>query len=233
MCRDCRPERGQVKAVVVDIDGTLADDSRRVDLEAVSALRRVSDSGVPVMLASGNVLPIVYSLATYMGLDGPMIAENGGIVCHRHRVWILGDPGEPRRALEHLADKMPVERIFTDRWRETEIGLVEGGTDIEEMRRLLEGFDVDVQRTGWALHVMGRGMDKFVGVQKGCEILGLSVEETASIGDSDNDSGMLSGCGWGVAVGNGSEVSRRAASHAVTASNGEGVLQALEWLRLI
>jgi phosphoglycolate phosphatase (TIGR01487 family) len=232
MRSDSRPERGEVKAVVVDSDGTLADDSRRVDLEAISALRRVTDSGIPVMLASGNVLPIVYSLATYMGLDGPMIAENGGIVCHKQRIWVLGDPGESRRALRHLEDKVPVERLFTDRWRETEIGLKEDGTNLEEVRRLLEGFDVDVQRTGWALHIMARGMDKFTGVRKGCEILGLSTDEVASIGDSDNDSAMLGGCGWGVAVGNASDVCRSAATHTVEAGSGRGVVQALEWLRL-
>jgi hydroxymethylpyrimidine pyrophosphatase-like HAD family hydrolase len=40
-----------VKALAVDIDGTLADDKRRVSLDAVAALRDVQDSGVPVMLA--------------------------------------------------------------------------------------------------------------------------------------------------------------------------------------
>ncbi len=230
---DSRPENGEVRAVVVDIDGTLADDSRRVDLAAISALRSVTDSGVSVMLASGNVLPIVYSLATYMGLDGPMIAENGGIVCHRQRIWILGDPAESRRALRHLEDEVEVERLFTDRWRETEIGLKEDGTDLDEVRRLLEGFEVDVQRTGWALHIMSKGMDKFVGVLKGCEILDLSADQVAAVGDSDNDSRMLSECGWGVAVGNASDKCRQAASHTVDAASGKGVVQALEWLRLV
>ena len=115
--RGVRPEKGEVRAVVVDIDGTLTDDSRRMSLEAVAALRRVNDSGVVVMLASGNVLPIAYAISTYMGFDGPMVAEYGGIVCHRQKVWVLGHPERPKEAYGHLLTKMPAERLFTDRWR--------------------------------------------------------------------------------------------------------------------
>lgn len=52
--RKGRPGKGDVKALAVDIDGTLADDSRRVNLDAIAALRKVQDSGVEIMLASGK-----------------------------------------------------------------------------------------------------------------------------------------------------------------------------------
>ena len=229
--RRSRPQPGEVKGVVVDIDGTLSDETRRIGLEAVSALRRVNDSGVPVMLASGNVLPIAYSLALYFGFDGPIIAENGGIVCYRQRIWVLADPDESRRAYEHLAKGMRTERLFTDRWRETEVGIKQE-TSLEEVRGRLEGFDVEVQSTGWAIHIMRRGMDKFVGVQKACEILGLSVDDIAAIGDSENDERMLSGCGWGVSVGNASDATKRTATHSVNGESGDGVVEGLAWLRL-
>jgi phosphoglycolate phosphatase (TIGR01487 family) len=230
--RKDRPAPGEVKGVVVDIDGTLSDSSRRIGVEAISALRDVNDRGTTVMLASGNVLPIAYSLAVYLGFDGPIIAENGGIVCHRQRIWTLASPDVPRKAYEHLISKTPAERIFTDRWRETEVGIKQE-MSVEEVRRLLEGFDVDVQSTGWAIHIMERGMDKFVGLGKACEIVGVCVEDMAAIGDSENDERMLSSCGWGVAVGNAPEATKRAATHAVDGDSWNGVVQALEWLRLI
>jgi phosphoglycolate phosphatase (TIGR01487 family) len=230
--RKGRPAPGEVKGVVVDIDGTLSDSSRRIGVEAISALREVNDAGTAVMLASGNVLPIVYSLAIYLGFDGPVIAENGGIVCHKQKVWTLASPDGPREAYEHLTSKMPAERIFTDRWRETEVGIKQE-TSVEEVRRLLDGYDVDVQSTGWAIHIMERGMDKLVGLGKACEIVGICVEDMAAIGDSENDERMLSGCGWGVAVGNAPEATKRAATHAVDGDSWNGVVQALEWLRLI
>lgn len=230
--RKGRPGPGEVKAVVVDIDGTLADDSRRVHLGAVAALSEVQDSGVPVMLASGNVLPIAYALSNYLGLTGPIVAENGGIVSYQQRIWVLGDPEKPRAAYEHLRRQMPSERLFTDRWRETEIGL-RREIDLEEVRERLRGWDVEVQTTGWAIHIMQKGMNKFVGVRKACDVLGVSVGDVAAIGDSDNDEMMIRECGWGIAVGNAFDGTKRAASFVASKSDGGGVIEGLAWLGLI
>lgn len=227
-----RPEPGSIRAVVVDVDGTLTGERRRMSLEAVEALRRVSDSGVKVMLASGNVLPIAYAVSTYMGFDGPIIAENGGIVSYKQQVWVLGDPSAPVEAYEYLKTKMPVERLFTDRWRETEIGL-KRETSLEEVRAILKDHPVEVQTTGYALHIMSRGMDKFRGVEKACELLEMSVHQVAAIGDSENDEMMLRMCGAGIAVGDASEESRRAADYVAKGLNGEGVVEGLKWLGLI
>lgn len=220
-----------VKAIAVDVDGTLADDRRRVSLEAVEALRKVQDSGIPVMLASGNVLPIAYALSNYLGLTGPIIAENGGIVFHCGEVWTLGDQSGPMEAFEYLKTKMDAQRLFTDRWRETEIGL-RREVDFEEVKRLLKGRDVEVETTGWAVHIMSKGMNKFVGVRKACELLGISVKDVAAIGDSDNDEMMIRECGWGVAVGNAFEGTKKAASFVAKKKDGAGVVEGLRWLGL-
>ena len=227
-----RPGKGDVKALAVDIDGTIADDSRRVNLEAVGALRKVQDSGVPVMLASGNVLPIAYALSNYLGLTGPIVAENGGIVCHKQKIWVLGDPGQPLRAYEHLRTKIDAERLFTDRWRETEVGL-KREVDLKKVKEILKDWDVEVETTGWAIHIMKKGMNKFVGVKKGCELLGISSKDVAAVGDSDNDEMMIRECGWGIAVGNAFEGTKKAASYVAKGPDGEGVVDGLRWLRLL
>ncbi|OGS56128.1 MAG: phosphoglycolate phosphatase [Euryarchaeota archaeon RBG_19FT_COMBO_56_21] len=221
-----------MKAVAVDIDGTLADDSRRLDLAAVGALREAQDSGVSVMLASGNVLPITYALQQYLGFKGPLIAENGGMVCYQQKVWVLGDSKRPREAYAYLTTKMPAPRLFTDKWRETEVGM-RREVDLELVRKILEGWDVDVQTTGWAIHIMQKDMNKFLGVQKGCELLGISVDQVAAIGDSDNDEMMIRECGWGIAVGNAFEGTKKAAAFVAKRAHGAGVLEGLEWLGLI
>ena len=226
-----RPEKGDVKAVAIDVDGTLTDDSRRVNLDAVAALRRVSDSGVPVMLASGNVLPIAYALSNYLGLPGPIIAENGGIVCYRQEVHVLASSEEPLKAYRFLGSRMDAPRLFTDRWRETEVGL-RREVDLEKVRELLAGREVEVQTTGWAIHIMQKGMNKFVGVVKACDLLGISVGDVAAIGDSDNDEMMIRECGYGIAVANAFEGTKQAASYVASRPDGEGVLEGLRWLRL-
>lgn len=227
-----RPGPRAVKALAVDVDGTLADDSRRVSLEAVAALREVQDSGIQVMLASGNVLPIAYALSNYLGLKGPVIAENGGIVSYNQQVWVLGDPERPRAAYEYLRTKMDAERLFTDRWRETEVGL-KRDVSLERVKDILKGWDVDVQTTGWAVHIMSKGMNKFLGVKKACELLGISVKDVAAIGDSDNDEMMIRECGTGIAVGNAFVGTKNAASYVAKGSDGAGVVEGLAWLGLL
>ena len=227
-----RPGKGAVKALAVDVDGTLADDSRRGNLDAVKALRRVQDSGVPVMLASGNVLPIAYSLSNYLGLTAPIIAENGGIVCYEQKIHVLGDPKGPLKAYKHLRSKMVADRLFTDKWRETEVGL-KREVSLEKVKEILKDWDVEVETTGWAVHIMKKGMNKLVGIRKGCDLLGISVKEVAAIGDSDNDETMIRECGWGIAVANAFDGTKRVASYVASNKDGAGVLEALEWLRLI
>jgi hydroxymethylpyrimidine pyrophosphatase-like HAD family hydrolase len=136
------------------------------------------------------------------------------------------------RAYEHLKTWMTAERLFTDKWRETEIGLKKD-VSLEEVKRVLRDFDVDVQTTGWAVHIMQKGMNKFLGVKKGCELLGISPKQVAAIGDSDNDEMMIRECGWGVAVGNAFDGTKKAASFVAKESDGAGVLEGLAWLRLL
>jgi len=227
-----RPRPGEVKAVVVDIDGTLADDERNISLVAVAALRQVECSGVPVMLASGNVLPIAFGLSQYLGFKGPVIAENGGIVFCKQKVWVLGDPTGPREAYEYLLTKMDAPRLFTDQWRQTEIGL-KAEVDFKKVERLLEGRGVDVRTTGFAVHIMRKGMDKFVGVRKSCELLGITPDQVAAFGDSDNDEMMVRECGFGIAVANALDGTKLAASYVAKKEDGDGVVEGLEWLGLI
>jgi hydroxymethylpyrimidine pyrophosphatase-like HAD family hydrolase len=146
-------------------------------------------------------------------------------------VYTLADPKEPRAAYDHLRTKMDAGRLFTDKWRETEIGL-KREVSLERVKELLKDWKVDVQTTGWAVHIMQKGMNKFLGVKKACELLGLSVDEIAAIGDSDNDEMMIRECGWGVAVGNAFDGTKKAARYVAKGADGTGVVEGLTWLRL-
>ena len=42
------------RVVAFDIDGTLTDENKRLDMHAVEALRRLEDAGIPVILATGS-----------------------------------------------------------------------------------------------------------------------------------------------------------------------------------
>ncbi|KQM12553.1 hypothetical protein AOA80_01250 [Methanomassiliicoccales archaeon RumEn M1] len=100
-----------------------------------------------------------------MGLDGPVVAENGGIVCHGTEVVELFDITLPRKALELLKANMDVQELFTSRWRRTEVA-VERWADMERIKELLDGWELTIERTGFAIHIMNAGDGKGLGVKR-------------------------------------------------------------------
>lgn len=221
------------KAMVCDVDGTITDSGKVIETLGIETLRRVQESGVIVMLASGNVLPIAYGLSTFIGLNGPVVAENGGVVSYRDEVHRLFSNQLPLKAYEHLRTVIPgVKRLYTDQWRETEVGLARG-TDLEKVREVLRDWPLEIEATGFAIHIMEKGHGKMAGVRKACELLEIDPEDVIAFGDADNDEGMLSGCGYGVAVGNASEKAKRAADYVAEAPHSKGVLEGLRHLGVL
>ncbi len=66
------------KAIAVDIDGTITDSNKEINLGAIAALRRLEDFNIPIILTTGNVRAITYGLWRFIGATGPMVCENGG-----------------------------------------------------------------------------------------------------------------------------------------------------------
>lgn len=221
-----------IVAIAVDIDGTLTDAQRRLCLNAIEALRKAEATGLPVMVASGNILTTAVQVAKLLGFSGPVVAENGGVLRYKGRTVTFGDKGVCTEALRHLRTRLEVKELFTNQCRMTEVCLEED-IDISAVREALKDHPVDVNRTGYAIHIMSKGTDKFNGVKKGCALLGISPADVMAIGDSENDIGMLDGCGLGVAVANASEAVKEVADHVCTMPHGDGVVEALKSFKVI
>jgi len=93
-----------VSLLAVDIDGTLTGKDRKLNLRAVDVLRKVEARGIPVSLASGNILQYVEAASIMIGTSGPLIAEDGGIIFDRKRneMVVLGDRKEVDRGIQAL-----------------------------------------------------------------------------------------------------------------------------------
>ncbi|EQD36136.1 phosphoglycolate phosphatase, partial [mine drainage metagenome] len=140
---------GDLRVVVTDIDGTLTDQERHLDPRAIAQVHALEAAGLPVSLATGNALPIALALQRSLGLSGPVIAENGGVlydpIRDPTRVVRLADPRPARAAYRKLrASGLPVRRLLTDRWRECEV-VLEPSVAPSAVRRILRDLPVRVE----------------------------------------------------------------------------------------
>jgi phosphoglycolate phosphatase (TIGR01487 family) len=219
----------KIKAFVTDIDGSITDGQRRISIAAIKALRYLEGIGIPVMLASGNVLPIAYGLSSFLGVSGPVIAENGGVVYYQREVKHLGDRKICDEAFSELSKHLPVKKIFSDRWRKVEVA-IEPDVDLSEVRRIIGPFGLYAESTGFAIHMFQSHLSKFAGVSEACKILGVDVSQVAAFGDSENDIEMVRSCGYGLAPQNAQEKVKEIADFVAERPHGEGLVEALKWL---
>jgi phosphoglycolate phosphatase len=225
--------RPRYRAVVTDVDGTLTGRDRRLDPVAFRSVRAIEEAGIPVVLATGNVLPIALALWRSLGLSGPIVAENGGILYDAHapdggRLERLADPRVAHRAFRTLvAAGLPVRRLFTDRWRETEVAL-EPTVPVARLARALRGQEVTVESTGFAIHLMPRGAGKLPAVRRALARRGLALADCVVLGDGDNDVAMLRAAGFGISFASGSPRAQRAARYVSRAEFARGFVEGLK-----
>ena len=226
-------EKGKtIKAMVTDIDGSITDSKRRISIEAIEALRVLEEKGIPVMLASGNVLPLAYGLASFIGISGPVIAENGGVVYYKNEVKYLGDRYRCDEAFEMLKKHLPVKKIFTDIWRRAEVAIYPD-VNLEEIRRLLIPYNLKAETTGFAIHIFEPHVSKFQGLKVACEILNIDVTNVLAFGDSENDIDMIKMCGVGITPSNGTPRLKSCADFVASSPDGHGLVEGLRWLGFI
>ena len=201
------PNGWRPKAVAVDIDGTITDYNKKLHLDAIQALRRLEDAGIPIILASGNVRAINYGLWRFIGASGPMVCENGGVVWHPK--WgepiVRADGERARNCANEMAKEIDIDSqgITTNAWRESEWCLF-ANEDLDAVNEWVsksEFSDLSVVKTGFAIHLMEPHLSKGEGLKVALEKMGLSPEDVLAIGEAPNDIPMFNLVGHSVAVG--------------------------------
>jgi len=70
----------RTRLLAIDIDGTLLTRDRVPHPDNIVAVRRATEAGIRVVLASGRVAASMREFSDQLGLDGAMICSNGGHV---------------------------------------------------------------------------------------------------------------------------------------------------------
>ena len=220
------------KAFAVDVDGTITEDGGVVNLEAVFALRWMEKFGLRVILTSGRTPLELFALAIYLGTTRVIVGENGGVVAISPTTMaLLADRSICLEAYEILSrsiDGVKIKPVFP---RFTDV-VLERNFDIEAGRRVIEQHNLPVQLNDskYAYHINEKNITKATGLTVALKHLSIDPEDTIAIGDSETDIPMFKLCGYSVALANAPPEAKLAAKHITKSGNGEGLVEALNYV---
>ena len=216
-----------LKAFVCDIDGTLTDEKRRINLHAIEMIRLLIDRGIPVVLASGNTLCFLDAIARMIGTAGAAIGENGG-------VFQTGFDGPPvitgdrsicltayDRLSAHFHDQGRELLPYSMSLRHADVAFART-VPLEEIREVISDLPVRVIDTGFAIHLQSHGISKGTALTALAPLLSLSPPDFLAVGDSDNDLELLECAGYSITMANGSERLKKVADMVTERSFGDG-----------
>ncbi len=221
----------KVKALAVDIDGTLTEDGNgMLHIGSFSMLRTIEKAGCRVIYVTGRSSLEAYILSMFGGTTRIAVGENGGVVTtgpHEHK--LLVDKSHSDRAYEFLSkriDSVKKKLVFT---RLTEV-VLERTFDVTIAAQLLKESKLPVIITDskFAYHLNHESINKAVGFKAALEGLDITPEESIAIGDSETDIPLFNSCGYSIALGNAEDNVKVYAKHTVNNNDGNGLVDALD-----
>ena len=218
------------KLLLADLDGTLtiSRDSYLVDLETIRLLRELESAGIKVGLVSGNSYPVLRGLATYLGLSGGVVAENGCLTYLGGNLVRVCEPLE-RRLAKEFAKEFNLRESWQNDFRTCEYAFSPPNVT-DEMVKWAEQRGLYIKTSGYAVHISRNPEGKAKGVRKLLEMHGLEKHEVIGVGDSQTDVEFFNEVGLRVAVANADEELKRVSDLITKAPSGEGVKELVRML---
>jgi hydroxymethylpyrimidine pyrophosphatase-like HAD family hydrolase len=144
---------------------------------------------------------------------------------------LLGNIEECNKAFELIKNSIDgVEKkpVFP---RLTEV-VLERTFDLDDARKILSEHDLDVNLSDsqYAIHINSKGIDKGTGFTELMKKFNIMKDDVIAIGDSATDVPLFKVAKTSIALGNASDLVRSEATMTVSASSGDGVLEALDKL---
>lgn len=226
-----------IDAVVADIDGTLTDGNRLINLSAIEKIRWLTAQNIPVILASGNTSCLMHGVSRFFGTSGTFIAENGGVYRIGFSGPVMVHPLASRdlilEAFEHVRSYYENKGVplvlYSYRERFSDVAF-EKSMPAEEIKSILANFHtpITILDTGFAIHLQPNGISKGDTLQIIAKEMGLSLSNMIAVGDSINDVEMISAVGYGACVGNSAQELKSAAMFCASSKYGDGFTEIIE-----
>ena len=218
-----------IRALAVDIDGTLSDRNRVLCPAALKALRKLK---VPIVLSTGNTHCFTRTVCVLLGTPRIFIAENGGVLSHSDdEMEILADLKVCEDAFQKLAAEFPLQRYNSSRYRFTDIALQRNFDVSAAARRVQElGLPVEIIDTTYAVHIKDKRVDKGTGLVRIAERMKIDLSEFAAIGDSKSDLPMYRLAGFRASVGNAIPKLKQISDYVAKAEYGNGFAEIINYM---
>lgn len=216
-----------IRAVAVDVDGTITDNRRRICTSAIKAIRKAEDAGVPVVIVTGNIMCSTNMVSILLGTSGGFVAENGGVIKSCKGEKVLGDIKKSQRAYEFLRSKLSVDKVEYSDLRVSEIALTRK-IDVDIIKKVLKDFNVRIYDSKFAIHITDPSVNKGSSLKLVAGDMGVKASEILAVGDGENDVEFLSVAGVKVAVANADRELKSVADYVTEKPYGNGVAEAIE-----
>jgi phosphoglycolate phosphatase (TIGR01487 family) len=218
-----------IRALAVDIDGTLSDHNRVLCPSALQALRKLK---VPVVLSTGNTHCFTRTVSVLLGTPRIFIAENGGVLSYsENEMEILADLKICEDAFQKLAAEFPLQKYNSARYRFTDIALLRNFDVLAAARRVQEmGLHVEIIDTTYAVHIKDKRIDKGTGLIRIAEHMNIDLADFAAIGDSNSDLPMYRLAGFRASVGNAGPKLKQDSDYVAKAEYGNGFAEIINYM---
>ncbi|HEX2705682.1 MAG TPA: HAD hydrolase family protein [Candidatus Lustribacter sp.] len=208
---------GMIRAVAMDLDGTIATDDQVGDTVR-EAIGRARENQLATVLVTGRILAdLDTGFPGLRDLFDAIVAENGAVLDIDGFVHELGEALGPQlsAALSRAGIPHRTGRIL--------LGCpAEHANAVSDLVAAL-GLDAQLVRNRGQLMLVPAGISKGTGLLAALHELGLSPHNVLAVGDAENDLALLAAAEIGVAVANALPSVREHADLVLDRPNGCGV----------
>lgn len=251
------PTVSDIKLVLTDVDGTIAQQSAHTISDAVrESVIAVQAQGIKVIPVTGRPLEMAQEVFMLLGFDGLCVVDNGASIREittgkliwsewfdASKITEILDIVLPK-ALE--ADYTPGfdQHKVTDEERAGTVAAVDAPyvfvvldkSDIGSITEQLDAvsginYHIGIRPDSSSLvglQVNAERATKFHGVEALRHSIGIAKEHTLAIGDGDNDIPLFQNAGIKIAMGNATESLKNSADYVVDTVDNDGFVEAME-----
>ena len=240
-------KKPDIKLIALDMDGTLLDDRHKVSDENRRAIKEAEKRGVRVVLSTGRSLKTARDYVLSLELSSYLVTVNGGEIWGpngelvqrskvdtEHIQWMFElskkhKTGFWATSSENVWRNNMPEDLFSQEWIKFGFHIEEDEIRESVLKELQDKGLFEISNSSLKnIEVNALGINKAVGLQKVCDLLGISMDNVMAVGDSLNDIAMITEAGLGIAMGNAQETVKEAADDVTGTNQDSGVAQAIE-----